>query len=364
VRSSIDALEHDVTEMRAMASAIKPASELLTTSANPDVRAYLLVRRRFDYSALIVALYACFERFVEDILSSYVELIANQNSYGLLPQRLIGKHLQKTAELLSKGDIDQIRYPGITPFQLIENLYHCLSGNTDYALNHVAVAAHDRNIRYDELGKLLGLVDLSHDAVRQAQPLIDWYYEDQKMNGPPPLSVPATAIQGRLDNLVERRNDVAHRGGNPSDRLGVDEMQSLVDFVVALSRSIFTLFVSHYLRKRHVGAADCERLSLVHGPYEKKHVWVVRGPRSRLLLNQPVFALSSTFLVRWGRVKNLQVKGAAQTSVEPNSTELVGVELDFPAPGGAHVYVLASEDESIWPPPFDSLASTATRLEE
>jgi RiboL-PSP-HEPN len=332
-----------------MASAIKPASELLATSTHPDVKAYLSVRRRFDYSALIVALYASFERFVEDILTSYVKTIANQDSYELLPRRLTGKHLQKTAEFLSKGDIDQIRYPGVTHFQLIENLYQCLSGRSPYALNHAAVAAHDRNIRYDELGSLLSLVDLSHNAVRQAQPLIDWYYEDQKMTGPPPSSVPATAVEQRLDNLVERRNDVAHRGGSPSDRLGVDEMQSLVEFVAALARSVFTLFVSHYLRKRHVGATDCERLALVKGPYQKKHVWVVRRPESRLHLKQPVFALSSTFLVRYGRVQKLQINGLDQTSVEPDGTESVGVQLDFPAPRGAEVYVLGSEDESIWP---------------
>lgn len=336
-------------EMQAMASAIKPANDLLAGSTNPDVRTYLAVRRRFDYSALIVALYASFERFVEDILTSYVKTVAQQGSYGSLPPRLTCKHLKKTAELLAKGELDQARYPGATPLQLIENLYHCLSGNSSYDLNHIVVSAHDKNIRYDELGLLLGLVDLSHNAVRRARPLIDWYYEDQKMTGAPPTSVPPTVIQQRLDNLVERRNDVAHRGGNPSDRLGVEEMRGLMDFVLALARSIFALFVSHYLCKQHVGAAGCVRLTLVKGPYKKQRIWVVDRPQCRLHVSQPAFALSPTFLARWGRVENLQIGGVDHTSVDPAGAEPVGVLLDFPAPGSARLYVLSEEDEVIWP---------------
>jgi hypothetical protein len=251
--------------------------------------------------------------------------------------------------MLARGEIDQIRYPGVTPLQLVENLFQCLSGNSPYDLNHIAVAAHDRNIRYEELGSLLGLVDVSHDAVRHAKPLIDWYFDDQKMTGLPPTSMPATVIQQRLDNLVERRNDVAHRGGNPLDRLGVEEMRGLVDFVLALARSIFVLFVSHYLRKRHVGVAGCARQTLVEGPYKKQYIWVVEQPLCRLHVSEPVFALSSTFLARWGRVQNLQIGGVEHTSVEPGGVEPVGVLLDFPAPKNAEVYVLGGEDELIWP---------------
>ncbi len=259
-----------------MASTITPASKILSESADLNVKAYLSVRRRFDYSALVVALYASFERFVEDILVSYIKIIANEQKYQALPPPLVNKHLKKTAELLSKSEIDQASYPGVTTLQLIENLYCCLSDKSTYELNHAAITAHDKNIRYDELGSLLKLVELSHECVRQAEPLINWYYKDQERTGPQPVSVPALVVKQRLDNLVERRNDVAHRGGNPSERLGADEMLSFVEFVSALANSIFTLFVSDYLRRRHVGANDCERLTLLKGPYKKNTFGLLR----------------------------------------------------------------------------------------
>jgi hypothetical protein len=339
----------DIEEMKAMASAIRPASALLAKSSNSNVKAYLSVRGRFDYSALIVALYAAFETFVEDILVSYVAIITKKDNYGSLPGKLVTKHMIKTGELLSKGEIDPIRYPGVTSSQLIENLYRCVSGSLPYELNKIAVATHDRNMRYSELGKFLDLVDLSNDDLRKAQSLIEWYYEDQGMTGSLPESVPVLAVQQRLDDFVERRNDVAHRGGNPSNRLGVDEMQSLVEFISAIAHSIFTLFVAHYLRNRQIGSTGCERLILAKGPFHDKHTWVIKPPQSRLYVKQPVFALSPTFLVRWGRVETLQIDDVNRTEVEGGASSNVGVRLEFPAPETAEVYVLGTEDPSIWP---------------
>ena len=88
---------------------------------------------------------------------------------------------------------------------------------------------------------------------------------------------------------------------------------------------------------------------LVEGPYKAQRLWVVSKPPCRLHVSQPWFALSSSFLARWGRVKNLQIDGVNHTSVEPGGTDTVGVMFDFPAPKNAKVYVLDGEDEVIWP---------------
>jgi hypothetical protein len=262
-------------------------------------------------------------------------------------QEAIG-NLEFSSTSVSGREGDLLRYPGVTHFQLIANMYHCLSGKTPYDLNYVAVAAHDGNLRFAEMGKLLRVVDVSHDDIRQALPLIEWYYNDRKLTGAAPVSVPTIVVQQRLDELVERRNDVAHRGGNPSNRLGVEEMQALVEFVLALSRSTFILFTSHYLRSHHVDNEDCERMKLVEGPYKKQHVWIVQRPQSPLHINQPAFALSTTLLARWGRVRNLQVDGIDHPRIEPGGPESIGVLLDFPAPENAEVYVLRAEDPSVW----------------
>jgi hypothetical protein len=348
MRSSVQVLERDIAEIQAMASSITPVNELLRRSSDPTVSAYLSVRRRFDYSALIVALYASFERFVEDIISIYAQTLARRGNYSSLPTGLIRKHLNKSAELLGRA-IDNSRYPGVSHLQLVENLFMCLSGNSAYSLNHPAIIAHDQNLRYNELGSLLTVVELTHEDVRRAGPLLDWYRNEQGLAGVSLNEVPQIVVRQRLDNLVERRNDIAHRGGNPTERLGGDEIRELVDFILALAHSVFTVFVAGYFGKHHVGSSDCAQLERTEGPYEGQRVWVVKPPSLRLYVSQPIFALSAGFLARWGRVESLRIDGVDHTSIEPGGDKDIGVKFGFATPKTARLFVLAQEDELIWP---------------
>ena len=38
------------------------------------MRQYVMIRRRFDYAAFVVALYASFEKFIENLVAAYVYL--------------------------------------------------------------------------------------------------------------------------------------------------------------------------------------------------------------------------------------------------------------------------------------------------
>ena len=335
--------------MREMNAAL-PASLYSAAAADPAIKAYLAIRRRFDYSALIVALYAAYETFVEELIASYIDVVSQNRAYDDLPQGLQKKHLLKTGELLSRRELDQARHPGITPRKLVDNLYDCLSGATPYLINHSAVLAHDANFRLDELKTILGLAEINLDEIRRDRQFISWYCSDQEIQENWPLIVPETVLKQRLDDLVGRRNSVAHRGGNPDDRLGPDEMHKLIEFVHALSQSIFALFVSGYLRQRYIAEAKSSKLTFVKGPFKEKHVRVVQKPATKLYIGQAAFALSPSGSVRWGRITGLQVDQTALMEVEPGGNQHVGVETDFPAPKVMDVFTLSADDDLVWEP--------------
>lgn len=350
MRSTLASFKRDISDMRDMISAIGPASALLAVSTEATIKSYLAVRRRFDYSALIVALYAAYETFVEELLTSYVTALSQQTAYSALPQNLQKQHMKRTGELLSKIELDSGRHPGVTTKSLVENLHNCLSGSMPYFLNHSAIVVHDANFRVEELTKILGLIEIKPDMVRRDQNFIAWYHDDQEMQGNLPDVVPEPVVKQRLDELVERRNEVAHRGSNPENRLGADEMQKLVGFVDALSRSIFALIVARYLSHRYIASAQCSKLTVVKGPFKQKRVRVVEWPTTKLFVGQPAFALSSAGLARWGRITSLQVADVDQTEVDPGRSGLVGIETDFPAPASMEVFTLPTDDDLVWEP--------------
>jgi hypothetical protein len=327
------------------------------------VRQCVTIRRRFDNAAFVVALYASFEKFAENIVAAHARLVALRSKYAALPARLTKKHLLKSAELLLRGRLGEGRYVEVRDIDVVKNLFDCLSGSKTYALNEVAIAAHDLNLRSEELSRLFAAVGIAEvcERARRTDAMVSWFCASKSLEQPPPDGVPMAIVQQRLDGLVERRNQVAHRGGSPIDLLGTAEMTDHVDFVEALANSIFALMVATYLRERHAVEGEAGCLQLREGPYKNGTVVVVARPaKQRLYVGQPVFAFIESAGARWGRLLGLRLNDVSTSVVDDTSTAAeVGVSVNFKCPKGVELFVLDGDDDVVWSPE-PSIATAAT----
>jgi hypothetical protein len=353
MRSTFDELAKELEELRALVASIAPVNTALAGHHDSIVRQYLTIRRRFDYAAFIVALYASFEKFLENLVAAYARLVARRTQYSALPSKLVQKHIAKSAEILLRGRLGEGRYTGIRPVDVVKNLYDCLTDATPYALNDVAVVAHDLNLRRDEINLLFGALgfELICDRIRHADALLEWYCTSKALPALPQEGVPSEIIKQRIDDVVERRNQVAHRGGNPLDLLGPDEMTETVAFIESLSKSIFVMTVARYLHDHHVASSSAVALHLREGPYKYGTVVVVDKPAQRLYVGQPVFVVVDSAGARWGRILSLKVNDNAVTVVEQGTAATdVGIRLDFRCPKNATLYALDADDDVVWSP--------------
>lgn len=351
MRSVVDELVSEFLDLRSVISSVAPVNAALSAHQSPVIGQYLTLRRRFDYSALIVAIYASYEKFAEGLVVSYARLVARRSVYSSLPPELISKHMKRSAEMLVRGNVGRGRYVGITELEVVKNLCDCLSGATPYMLNEVAIAHHDLNLRYDELSGLFSPVGITCDKLRMADPMLAWFCDVNDLPHPPDGGVPHTTVQQRLDELVERRNEVAHRGGNPDDLLGVDQLEDLVNFMEALARSVFSVVVAEYLKNHHVESGTTHRLELREGPFQKGLVIVVARPGCKLRKWQPIFVLLGNGMARWGRIQELRIDGLVYDEVhDAISGETIGIMLDFKCPRAASIFVLEEEDDLVWHP--------------
>jgi hypothetical protein len=350
MRSTLDELAREMDELRSLVTSIVPVNTALADHADSAVRQYLLVRRRFDYAAFIVALYASLEKFLENLVSEYARLAAQRTQYSALPPKLLQKHMTKSGEMLASGRLGEGRYVGVQPVDLVKNLYDCLTDTTPYALNHMAVVAHDLNLRYREINALFSAVGIEQicDIVRRVDAMLEWYAKAHVLVEPPQDGVPTAMIEQRINDVVERRNQVAHRGGNPLDLLGPDEMSDAIGFVESLSRSIFSVLVAKYLQGHYLASGSVSALQLLKGPYRNGQVVVVDRPTQRLYVGQPVFLVVSS-RARWGRILSLHIADSPVDSVdeETEATD-VGIKLDFKCPKDAAMYALEVDDDVVW----------------
>lgn len=354
MRSTLDELKKELEELKALVASITPVNAALAGHEDSLVRQYVLVRRRFDYAAFAVALYASFEKFIESLVAAFAQLESRRLQYTELPPKLVKKHISRTAEMLSRGRIGEGRYVGLTELEMAKNLFECLNGVRPYTLNEAAVVAHDRNLRASEIDTLFAAVGIEQlcDRVRRADPLMKWHCSAQGLDAAPQEGVPAAIVEKRLEGIVERRNQVAHRGGNPVDLLGADDMADAVGFIEAFSRSVFSLAVGRYLQGHHATTAIQLRQREGDGPYKNGTVVVVEKPAHRLFVGQPVFVIVGTSGARWGRIQSLKVDDAGVQAVDGGAAAEngIGVTLDFKCPKGASLVALPVEDDVVWSP--------------
>jgi hypothetical protein len=268
VRSTLDEIASELAELRSLVASVTPVNSALAGHQDSVVRQYLTIRRRFDYAALVVALYAAFEKFAEDLVASYARLAALRSSYEALPECLTRKHLERSAGILARGRLGEGRHAGLREIDVVRNLFGCLSGAKPYFLNEAAIVAHDVNLRAEELGRLFASVGIEKvcERSRRADRLLAWFSAASGRDAPSHDGVPGATIRERLNDLVERRNQVTHRGGNPLDLLGVTEMVELIDFIEALAGSVFSITIACYLRSRYEASGEATPLRLLEGP--------------------------------------------------------------------------------------------------
>ncbi|MGC4366770.1 MAE_28990/MAE_18760 family HEPN-like nuclease [Hydrogenophaga sp. R2] len=356
MRATLDELKRELSELRSFVASITQISDALANNTDPKARQFTSLRRRFDNAAFFVALYAIFESYVEALAAAFASLEARRLPYTELPEKLAAKHLKHSADLLARGRLGEGRHAGLTVGSVVENLYNCLSGVTPYALNEAAVVWHDSNLRardIDDIFVPLGLEGMC-SQVRRGDALIRWHMTVQGLEVTPPDGLPHTVIEERLNDLVERRNQVAHRGGKPANLLGVDGMNETINFIEALSTDLFAMVVGRYLDSRHMVTSAATKLEQVEGdgPFKNGTIIVVLPPEFDLAVGQPIFVAKPSGAARWGRIQSLQLNGAEQETIAVGTPapDGIGIGLDFACPKIANPFVLLAEDDLVWAP--------------
>ncbi|MGA1823981.1 MAG: hypothetical protein ACMUIP_04890 [bacterium] len=74
MRSTLNALLADSNDLQIYVESIEKIYRILSSQQDTTIQECLNIRRRLDYVAFIIALYAALEKFVDDLAWSYAEL--------------------------------------------------------------------------------------------------------------------------------------------------------------------------------------------------------------------------------------------------------------------------------------------------
>lgn len=352
MRATFDELFSELRILDIFVESINPVNKLLEPQADSVIRQYLTGRRRLDYVAFIVSLYAAFESFIENLVWAYTKLESSRVEYSALPEKLQKKHLKQSAELLMRARLGEGRYSDVTEKKVVENLYACLSGRECYTLNRSAVVHHDLNLRAETIQEIfarIGFDKINHSA-RKSEALIQWHTAVRGIDGFP-QEIPENIIALRIDDFVERRNQISHGSANLADYWGSMDMHELLDFVEAYSEALYSILVGDIIKKRYVlNSKDSEQLTLDEndGPYRNGHVVIVNKPSIAVFKGQQIIGSQNDDAIRWGRIMSIQINGEDIEEVKADAhAEKLGVYIGFKVTKGMQLFLLQKEEDFV-----------------
>ena len=170
----------------------------------------------FLYKNIIVSLYGFLERYVEDVIFEYLQIISGYcHGYESLPLAIRKNHLNLSIEKITKlksqkGIEESIRVAKIN--STIKSMGSMFGGQDDFILNFDAYLEHTSNFRYESINKIfsqVGIDNISRLCVKNAnfmESLCEKYNLDDDVNHQVALSL----LIAELDDLAQRRNEVAH----------------------------------------------------------------------------------------------------------------------------------------------------------
>jgi hypothetical protein len=291
-------------------------------ASGPEQR-QTLDQRRFAYIGCISALYSSFENFAERVAFRFVEMSLAQSS-KVTPEQMssLRRRYVRNASALLNQSLGVGRYREVTQFDVAKSLASCLDESaSSFDLRLELISLHSSNLRLDALCELFGwaVADLQ-DKISRSDAVESWGARSENAN----TRALKEVVKNELDDLVERRNEVAHRA-IPDDILSYDRLLAAVDFIEAISLGLVATLAVPLLE---ASIKDGETVSLGTPTeyFRKNRVAVIPSLESPVTVGDCILQPGAVS-TRWGRVLEIQVN-EEPVPTAPSGTE-VGLLFDF-----------------------------------
>ncbi|MEB3830000.1 MAE_28990/MAE_18760 family HEPN-like nuclease [Phormidium sp. CCY1219] len=188
--------------------------------------------RIYDHCAVVIRLYAIYERFVEDLISEWLRDLPNLvPNYSNLEDRVQNTHREGVGRLLL--ELRKNRFQHLSMKDILHGLYQGMAGDRDYQLIPEAFLFHEQNLRKEVLDKMFADAGIPNawTWVKNYRTIKQFV---EKSRGS------QNTAEAELKQLIQYRNDAAH-GAEVSQILSSQELLDLGEFVTALCEALAEL---------------------------------------------------------------------------------------------------------------------------
>ncbi|MDY6782191.1 MAG: MAE_28990/MAE_18760 family HEPN-like nuclease [Cyanobacteriota bacterium] len=292
----------------------------------PNQREWLI----YDYCSVVTRLYAIYERFAEDLIANWLQILPiSCENYLDLGEKIQNTHRQGVGRLLS--DLNKNRFQHLSVEKVVQGLFSGITSTGKYELLPEAFLLHEQNLRKEVLEKLFADAGIenawkwvtNHRKIKHFVEEIRGYQN---------------TVEGELKQLIDYRNEAAH--GTVDEILGTQELLDLGDFVEALCKALAELVTYHViLRQASVGQA--KEIGKITEWYKKSQAVVAKVEDIELNVGESLFLVLVNDKVSYcylAKIESIKINDISKNRVEIDSEAEVGLKFDTDARKGLTLY--------------------------
>lgn len=206
-------------------------------------------RKIFEYKAVIISLYGTLERTIENWVKEFLDNLSGIiTDYTKLSETIRKNHFTnsiKLMDLIIKKDMP--KYEHLRKEDILNTLNNCIKSPQNYKFNTDAfIVLSNGNLKHTKIVEVFSGIDVNINEGIQ---------ENESLNNVIGLSkneissIDKDILYNKINDLVERRNEVAHGSNNVNDNfLSLTVIEGYIDFLEVYCGAIFDVLKQRLIR--------------------------------------------------------------------------------------------------------------------
>jgi MAE_28990/MAE_18760-like HEPN len=284
----------------------------------------------YDHCAVVIRLYAIYERFIEGLVSDWLLLLPRLfPQYSDLDERIRNTHQTGVGRLLI--ELKKNRYEHLNIEKVIRGLFHGVTAEIEYYLSPDAFLFHEQNLRRETLEKLFADAGISNAwGWVEKHRSVKYFIEEIRGN--------QNTAEGELNELISYRNDAAH--GLPEDFLDANELLELCSFVESLCQALAEL-VTYQVIERQKSIGQAREIGKITEWFKKHEAGVAQVEETILSVGNSLFLVSEgTSCCHLATIQSIQINNISVNQVQTTRGMELGLKFDVDAKKGLRLYQL------------------------
>jgi predicted HAD superfamily phosphohydrolase len=232
---------NDVSAYAVLETDNEQIRNLLNTLKEHD-RSFRTDKRIFEYKASIISLYGLLEKYVELWIKEYLDSLSNVvPEYNKIDQKIRDNHFELSLKLINTITTrETAKYQHLTKEEVLKKLNDCIVNPTKYQINTDAFVLLSGNLKHNKIVELFNKLNLDlNDELLKNEELKN----EIGLNQNTISRIEKDILYNKINDLVERRNQIAHGSEEVDDILSISELEPYIQFLEKYCQAIFqTLF--------------------------------------------------------------------------------------------------------------------------